>query len=179
MVYFLLADGFEETEAIAPADLLRRAGFDVNLVSIKSDLIVKSVHDVNVVCDLLVTDIDLELMELLVIPGGGPGVENLDKFSELDDILNYAVNNNIPIGAICAAPSLLGKRDLLKGKRVVCFPGFEKYLNGAEIVDSPVVIDGNIITSKAAGTAIDFGLELIKYLKGKDFSDNIKNAIFY
>ena len=116
---------------------------------------------------------------MLVLPGGGKGVENLDAFEGLDGLLECFFGENKYVAAICAAPSLLGKRGWLKGKKAVCYPGFEKYLTGAEYIDLPVVEDENVITSKAAGTAVEFGLALSRILTDAETSENVRKAIFY
>jgi len=179
MVVFLFAEGFEELEAIAPADILNRSGKDVKFVSVTENKTVKGAHGFSYLCDMTVSELKLEDIEMLVLPGGGKGVENLDSFDGLDGLLEYCMNNGKYVAAICAAPSLLGKRGWLEGKRAVCYPGFEKYLTGAEYVDSPVVESENIITSKAAGTAVDFGLVLSRILSGAETSEGVRKAIFY
>jgi 4-methyl-5(b-hydroxyethyl)-thiazole monophosphate biosynthesis len=177
MIYVFLADGFEETEAIAPIDMLRRAGLDVVTVGIKNDG-VKSSHGVPVLCDM--TDMQVELderLEMIVLPGGMPGTLNLEANPVVQSAIDYCSANNIPIGAICAAPSILGKKGLLSGKEATCFPGFEKYLEGAKLSDKKVVTDGNITTAAGAGVAVEFGLKLVEVLSGKEKSDSVRNAI--
>ncbi len=179
MVYFLLADGFEEAEAIVPFDMLRRANIDVKLASAGKTLNVCCKHSINFACDLYIDNIVLNKGDMIVLPGGIPGVPNLDNCAGLDSLLCDAVNLGSYIAAICAAPTLLGKRGLLKGKKAVCYPGMEGELVGAEICDEKVVSDGNIITSRAAGTATDFGLELVKILAGENVSEKIRASICY
>lgn len=177
MIYVFMADGFEETEAIAPIDMLRRAGCDVVTVGIKNDG-VKSSHGVPVLCDI--TDMQVELderLEMIILPGGMPGTLNIEANAVVQSAIDYCVDNNIPIGAICAAPSIIGKKGLLDGKEATCFPGFEKYLIGAKLSDKKVVTDGIFTTAAGAGVAVEFGLELIRCLKGKEESDAIKAAI--
>lgn len=177
MIYVFLADGFEETEAIAPIDMMRRAGLDVVTVGIKNDG-VKSSHGVPVLCDI--TDMQVELgerLQLIVLPGGMPGTLNLEANPVVQSAIDYCVEHNIPIGAICAAPSILGKKGLLAGKEAICFPGFEKFLTGAKLSDKKVVTDGLFTTAAGAGVAVEFGLELVKVLKGKEESDSVRAAI--
>lgn len=177
MVYVFMADGFEETEAIAPIDMLRRAGLDVVTVGIKNDA-VKSSHGVPVLCDM--TDMQVELderLEMIVLPGGMPGTLNLEGNSVVQAAIDYCVKNEVPIGAICAAPSILGKKGLLDGKEAICFPGFEKFLTGARLSDKKVVTDGIFTTAAGAGAAVEFGLELVAVLKGKEASDKVRAAI--
>ncbi len=177
MIYVFLAEGFEETEAIAPIDMLRRAGKEVVTVGIKHDDI-RSSHGVPVLCDM--TDLQVHLderLEMIVLPGGMPGTLNLEENSAVQSAISYCAEKNIPIGAICAAPSILGKAGLLKGREAICFPGFEKYLEGAKISDSKVVTDGNITTAAGAGAAIEFGLRLVEVLCGKEKSQSLRAAI--
>ena len=177
MIYVFLADGFEETEAIAPIDMLRRAGLDVVTVGIKTDGI-RSSHGVPVLCDM--TDMQVELderLEMIVLPGGMPGTLNIEACPVVQNSIDYCVNNSIPIGAICAAPSILGKKGLLDGKEAICFPGFEKFLTGAKLSDKKVVTDGIFTTAAGAGVAIEFGLELVRVLCGEEKSDSVRKAI--
>ena len=177
MIYVFLADGFEETEAIAPIDMMRRAGLDVVTVGIKNDG-VKSSHGVPVLCDI--TDMQVELderLQLIVLPGGMPGTLNLEANPVVQSAIDDCVEHNIPIGALCAAPSILGKKGLLAGKEAICFPGFEKFLTGAKLSDKKVVTDGLFTTAAGAGVAVEFGLELVKVLKGKEESDSVRAAI--
>lgn len=177
MIYVFLADGFEETEAIAPIDMMRRAGLDVVTVGIKNDG-VKSSHGVPVLCDI--TDMQVELderLQLIVLPGGMPGTLNLEGNPVVQSTIDYCAEHNIPIGAICAAPSILGKKGLLAGKEAICFPGFEKFLTGAKLSDKKVVTDGIFTTAAGAGVAVEFGLELVRVLKGKEESDSVRAAI--
>lgn len=160
MVYCFLANGFEETEAIAPIDILRRSEIKVVTVGIGEEVVVSS-HGIAVIPDITEVDfVPTEELDMILLPGGMPGTLNLEKSRTVQDAIDYCVKNNKWIGAICAAPSILGKKNLLNGKRATCFPGFEQFLNGAEISDELVVHDGKIITAKGAGAAIEFGLSL-------------------
>ena len=167
MIYVFLANGFEETEAIAPIDILRRAELDVKIVGVESDVIVGS-HGIAVGCDATVTDIDGKDLEMIVLPGGMPGTLNLEKSPGVQSCIDYAVEHNLYIGAICAAPSILGHKGLLAGKEAICFPGYEQELTGARISEKSVCVDGKIITAKGAGVAVDFGLALGACLKGEE-----------
>lgn len=173
MIYVFLADGFEETEAIAPVDILRRAEKDVVTVGIGSDTI-RAAHGVTMLCDI--TDMQMELderLEMIILPGGMPGTLNLEKSPAVQSAIDYCVKNNIPVSAICAAPSVLGKKGILAGKRATCFPGFEKFLEGAELSSDSVVTDGLITTAVGPGAAIDFGLRLAEILCGRSVSEKI------
>lgn len=177
MIYIFMADGFEETEAIAPIDILRRAGTDLVMVGIKNDS-VKSSHGVLMLCDITEQQVELdERLEMIILPGGMPGTLNLEQNPVVQSAIDYCVEHNVPIGAICAAPSVLGKKGLLDGKEAICFPGFEKFLTGAKLSDRKVVTDGIFTTAAGAGVAVEFGLELVKVLKGKEESDSIRAAI--
>lgn len=177
MIYIFMADGFEETEAIAPIDMLRRAGADLVTVGIKNDS-VKSSHGVLMLCDITEQQVELDdRLEMIILPGGMPGTLNLEANPVVQAAIDYCVKNNVPIGAICAAPSILGKKGLLDGKEAICFPGFEKFLTGANLSEKRVVTDGIFTTAKGAGVAIDFGLELVRVVKGKEESDSVRAAV--
>lgn len=179
MIYLFLADGFEEIEALSVIDLLRRAEVQVQTVSIKSDRLVTGAHKIQVMADLLLEDAKYENLSGIVLPGGMPGTTNLSKCKTLNEWLLRANSEEKLIGAICAAPSILGDLGILEGRKAVCYPGFESKLKGASIAEEAAVRDGHVFTSKAAGTAIDFALKLIKHIKSKEDSINIKRAILY
>ena len=179
MVYVLLADGFEEVEAIEPIDILRRCGIDVLTASVMGRKEVEGAHGITVSADMLAEDINPENMDLLFLPGGGKGHELLDASNTAHALINYAVANNKYIAAICAAPSILGRKQLLDGKKATCYPGFEKFLYGAECTGEKVVVDGKIITAKGAGAAADFGFVIAEKLKDKDTADEIKAQMQY
>ena len=177
MVLVFLANGFEETEATAPIDILRRNGREVVTVGIGEEVITSS-HGISVVPD--VTEVDVAMsdeIEMIVLPGGMPGTLNLEKSRTVQDAIDYCSSNGKYIAAICAAPSVIGKKGLLKGKKATCFPGFEDFLEGAEFTGAPVEWDGNIITARGAGVAIEFGLKLVEVLSGKPAADKIKEAM--
>lgn len=181
MVTVFLANGFEEMEALAPIDLLKRAGISVQTASVGTNpaihggRIVTGAHGVSVLCDLSVDQLSAEEMEMLVLPGGGLGTENLDRSPQVDRWLKYADEHGIFVGAICAAPSILGKRGLLNGKKATAYPGFEP--EGAVIEGSSVVQDGNYITAKGAGVCLDFALQLVACLKGEPVARAVKDEI--
>lgn len=167
MIYVCLADGFEETEAITPIDLLRRAGAQVTVVGVTGKTVTGS-HGIPVVTDREIGDIDVADVQLVVLPGGMPGTLGLENSPAVQKLIDAAVNKNALVGAICAAPSILGHKGLLMGRTAVCFPGFEKDLHGATIGEEETVRDGNIITSRGAGSAVSFGLKLVEALYGTD-----------
>lgn len=180
MIYLFLANGFEETEAIAPLDLMRRAGVDVKTVAVgteKGVLTVTGTHAVTFTADLHESDIDPDAADGVILPGGMPGADNLYTSEYVSSALDAAYKKGALIGAICAAPYILGRRGYLHGRRAVCFPGFENELTGATLADAPAVTDGNIITGEAMGAAIPFGLAVVAYLCGKETADKISSAI--
>lgn len=183
MVYFLLADGFEEIEALTPVDLLRRAGVAVTTVSYQETRAVTGSHAVCVTADTTVKDLLAagafrDDMEMLVFPGGMPGAKNLDARPETDTLIDAARDRNAYLCAICAAPMILGKRGLLRGKKATCFPSFETHLEGAVLcLSEKVVRDGNIITGCGMGAAFPFGLALAEAMAGKETADRLRTSI--
>ena len=177
MIYVFLANGFEETEAIAPIDLLRRAGKKVVIVGVGDNIIVGS-HGITVVPDTIAQEAPLtDELEMIVLPGGMPGTLNLEKSDYVQAAIDYCVTNKKFIGAICAAPSILGHKGLLRGKTAVCYEGFETQLEGAEIGSGSVAEDGMFITARGAGVAVDFGLKLVEKVHSKEESLRQRNAI--
>ena len=179
MVYILLAPGFEEAEALVPADLLRRANIETALVSIQGDTVTGS-HGITVTADTLLEKIDLSKAEMIVLPGGGTGVKNLGAEPAVERLVRQAADQNIWVAAICAAPTLLGRWGLLEGRKAICNPGLEEQLTGAQVQTAPGEIkDGKIITGRAAGSAFDFGAELIEALLDRAAADKVLEAICY
>ncbi len=177
MIYMFLANGFEEIEALCPLDLLRRAGLEVTTVGIGGDMIMGA-HGICVGADIPDTMYRDSSPDMIILPGGMPGTKNLDASRVVDAAIRSAVKNGAYIAAICAAPMILGKRGLLSGKRAVCFPGFEEYLDGATVAkDESVVRDGRIITAKGMGVALDFGLALVSALCGEDEALKLKASV--
>ena len=161
MIYVFLANGFEEVEALTPVDFLRRCDLDVRTVGVSGPVAMGS-HKIPVGCDLTVEELDLEGCDGVILPGGMPGTLNLEACEEVKNAVLWCAEHGKWIGAICAAPSVLGHLGLLKGKKATCFPGFEEELTGAEVLTDAVVRDGNIITSRGAGTASQFAFALIE-----------------
>lgn len=176
MIIILLANGFEEIEALTPLDMLRRAGLDVKTVGLNGQVIAGS-HGINVFCDALPDDIDLSDVTMAIFPGGMPGSLNLDTSPYSDEVISAVTKNGGHLAAICAAPLVFGRRGLLDGKKATCYPGFEGELRGAEIIDAGVVTDGNITTARGMGVALDFAEELISICLGKEKADAISKAI--
>ena len=176
MILILLADGFEEIEALTPLDMLRRAGLDARTVGITSKIAVGS-HGIPVVCDLSPEEVDLSEVTTAIFPGGMPGSLNLDASPFTDKIIAAVNKNGGRIAAICAAPLILGRRGLLEGKRAICYPGFENELRGALIAREPVVTDGNITTAKGMGVALEFSKELVRLICGEEKARSLAEAI--
>ncbi len=167
MYYMFLAPGFEETEMIAPLDLMRRAEIEVYTVGVGAKVISGS-HQIPVVADVIDCEVGPDKdCEGIILPGGMPGTLNLEKAESVQKFIDYCVDNNLLIAAICAAPSILGHKGILNGKKAVCFPGFEEQLIGAETSGAAVMTDGNIVTGCGMGAATKFGLEIVKYIKGE------------
>lgn len=175
----LLAEGFEEVEALTPIDLLRRAGIETQIASVDGTDIVMGSHAIGVKCDVSLSDVNLSEMDLLILPGGKLGTENLDQSEEVRRAVCDLYERKQYIAAICAAPSVFGHLGLLKGRRATCYPGFETELTGAECTTENVVVDGHVITSRGLGTAIDFGLKLAELLVGQEMSEKLAKGIVY
>lgn len=177
MIYVYLAEGFEETEAIAPIDMLRRSGKNVITVGV-GDSIIKSSHGIPVVADTIAEEAPLtDELEMIVLPGGMPGTLNLEKSEYVQAAVDFCVKNNKYISAICAAPSILGHKGLLNGKTAVCYEGFETQLEGAVIGNTSVAEDDIFITARGAGVAVDFGLKLVEKTVSKAESDRVRASI--
>ena len=176
MIAVLLADGFEDIEALTPEDMLRRAGLEVLTVGITSKIAVGA-HGISVICDKLPEEIDLDMISTVILPGGMPGSLNLDASAFTDEILKSVNARGGRIAAICAAPLVLGRRGLLEGRRATCYPGFENELVGATVTDEPVITDGNITTARGMGVALEFSKELISLLVAKEKAEELSSAI--
>lgn len=156
--------GFEEIEALTVVDILRRAGIETEMVSVMGEQTVMGSHRIPVVMDKLLAEVDFDSVDVLVLPGGLAGTKNLEACEALMDKVDAFVAEGRMVCAICAAPSILGHRGHLQGKRAITYPGFEEQLTGAQIVAEPAVRDGNIITGRGMGCSIPFALEILKYL---------------
>lgn len=179
MIYVFLANGFEETEALVPVDMLRRCELDVMTVGVGGQII-KGSHGISVFADISETEISLDNnLEMIVLPGGMPGTLNLEKSAQVQNAIDFCVKNDKYIAAICAAPSVLGHKNILINKKATCYTGFEDQLNGAVISDKKVCTDGKIITSRGAGTALDFSFELVTQLISEERSNILKASIMY
>jgi 4-methyl-5(b-hydroxyethyl)-thiazole monophosphate biosynthesis len=178
-VFLFLAEGFEETEAVATIDVLRRGGLNVTTVSISDDYTVTGAHRIPVVADELFSKTDFSAGQLLVLPGGMPGASNLDAHEELKALLRQYIAEGKKVAAICAAPLVLGGLGLLQGKKATAYPGYEHTLTGATVTQDKVVKDGNIITGRGPGFALDFGLAIVEELKGKNKALEVASGLLF
>lgn len=176
-VYVFLADGFEEVEALTPIDVLRRAGLQVVTVSVMEDQVVEGAHGVPVVADALFADIKQGAADMLLLPGGMPGATNLDAHEGLGALIMAYAAAGKPLAAICAAPLVYGKRGLLQGKKATCYPGFEGFLEGAEYTGALVEQDGNFITGKGPGAAMDFAFAIVEKFCGAEKVQELKEGM--
>ena len=172
-----LAEGFEEIEALCPLDLLRRAGVDIKTVSVGDGDFVTGSHGISVKADMKESDFSDEKPEMVILPGGMPGTTNLEASATVAKALEDAIGNDAYVCAICAAPSVLGKRGYLRGREAICYPGFEKHLEGATVSCKKVIRDGKIITGAGMGVALEFGLELVSVLCGEKKALELKKAV--
>lgn len=178
MIYIFLANGFEEIEGVAPFDILKRAKIDVKTVGVGSDL-TTAASGLTVKTDMTDKEITFEGLKGIVLPGGMPGTTNLENNENVIKCIDFCIENHLMIGAICAAPSILGKKGLLSGKEACCYPGFEKYLEGAKISSEAVTVCDNIITANGPGSAMKFGFALVEYLRSKKSVEVLKNGMMY
>lgn len=177
MVYMLLGTGFEETEAIAPLDLLRRAGVEVLTVGVQ-DKLVYGGHKIGIEADITLSEVDLTDLEMVIVPGGLGGVASIRASREAMELLRFAGENGKFVAAICAGPTVLADLGITDGKKATCYPGCENAMGDAQMVaDAPCVRSGNVITGTSAGCAVAFGLMLISALKGQQAADTIAEQI--
>ncbi len=179
MIYVFLADGFEEIEALTPVDLLRRSGKTVQTVGVSGKIIMGS-HKIPVQADIEASEIVLgKDLEMIVLPGGMPGTLNLEKSEIVQTAIDFCAERKIWIGAICAAPSILGHKDLLKNQEAIAYPGFETQLTGAVISEHSVIRSDYFITAQGAGAAVAFGLKLVEVLTNAEKANALSDAICY
>ena len=177
MVYMLLGTGFEETEAIAPLDLLRRAGVEILTVGINGKIVYGS-HKIGVEADIELSEVDLTNLEMVILPGGLGGVASIRASKEAMDIVRFAYENGKFTAAICAGPTVLADLGITDGKNATCYPGCETGMGTAIMAENAAVVrDGKLITGTSAGCAIPFGLKLIEALKGTEEAERIAKQI--
>lgn len=176
-IFVFLADGFEEIEALAPVDILRRAGLSVKTVSVMDEQVVAGAHGVPVLADVMFDEINAEDAEMILLPGGLPGATNLDAHQGLSQMILDFAKEEKPLAAICAAPLVFGNRGLLEGKKATCYPGFETYLKGAQYTAALVEKDGNFITGKGPGAAMEFAFAIVGKYCGMDKVNELKQGM--
>ena len=176
-IFVFLAEGFEEIEALTPVDVLRRAGLSVQTVSVMDEQVVAGAHGVPVLADKMFAEINPEDAEMILLPGGLPGATNLDAHEGLSQLILDFAEADKPLAAICAAPLVLGNRGLLQSKKATCYPGFETYLQGAEYTAALVEKDGNIITGKGPGAAMEFAFAIVEKYCGMDKVNELKQGM--
>ena len=167
MIYVFLADGCEEIEAVAPVDIMRRAGLDVCTVGVTGKTVTGS-HKVTVTADIEISELNITDAEMVVLPGGLPGTYNLEADDTVKSAVRYCYENGRYVAAICAAPSILAHMGLLDGRKATCAPGFAKELAKADYTGESVTVDGKIITGKGAGAALLFGYRIVEILVSED-----------
>lgn len=171
--------GFEEIEALTVVDILRRAGIETLMVSVMDQRHVEGSHGIMVEMEMLAREVDYEELDVIVLPGGMPGTKNLEACEVLMEQVDAFAAQGKLVAAICAAPSILGHRGILKGKKACSYPGFESHLEGAQVLQQPAVTDGNIITGRGMGAAIPFGLAILEKLQGKEAARKMAETIVY
>lgn len=174
-----LADGFEEIEALTVVDICRRAGIEVKMVSVKGQLEVTGSHKIQVKADELFEETDFDSLDMLVLPGGMPGTRNLEAHTGLMEKVDAFYEEGRYVAAICAAPSILGHRGILKGRQACCYPGFEDELEDAQVTMQPVTRSEHIITSRGMGCAIPFGLAITEIFCGAEKAEELSEKIIY
>ena len=176
MIYVFLADGFEEIEALATVDILRRADIKTVTVGVGTKTPCGT-HNIKVTADISIDETTTDNLDGVILPGGLPGAWNLRDNKRVEDLTRFAFNNNRLVAAICAAPAVLGGWGMLDGKRAVCYPGFEEEIKGATVIDAPAVLSGNVITGKGAGTAMEFSFKITEYLKSAENAEKIRDEM--
>lgn len=178
MIYIFLADGFEETEALAPLDILRRANLDVKTVGVTGE-VAEGAHNIKVFADISLDEVKKEDIDAVILPGGLGGTENLDKSEKVKELIEYADKNKKLVCAICAAPSILGEMRLLKDKEATCYPGFEEFFQGGKYTKESVCVCKNFITADGMGSAYKFAFKILEELSLKEEAEKIKEQIQY
>jgi len=175
--YQFMADGFEDIEALAPVDILRRGGVDIKTVSITGSREVTSAHGVTILADITFEEANLDDADLLMLPGGMPGAANLRDHRALGEALTEQAQCGGMVSAICAAPMVLGTLGLLRGKRATCYPGFEDFLEGAQPTGAMCTVDGNITTGKGPGAALEYGYTLLAQLTNEQTAREVAEGM--
>lgn len=173
------AEGYEEIEALTVVDICRRCGLETDMVSVTEEVCVKSSHGVTVRMDKTFSQADFDGYDMLILPGGKQGTENLEAHAELMAQIDAFYRDGKYIGAICAAPSIFGHRGILKGRKACSYPSFESHLEGADVTEGPVEISDNVVTSRGMGTSIDFALAIAGIFCGKERSAEMAETVCY
>lgn len=171
--------GYEEIEALTVVDILRRAEVETVMVSVNGERSVTGSHSISVAMDAVLCEVEFGSLDVIVLPGGMPGTTNLEACEALMEQVDAFVAQDKIVAAICAAPSILGHRGFLKGRKACSFPNFESHLEGAEVMDRPAVIDGNIVTGRGMGAAVPFALAILEKLQGKEAAEKMAENIMY
>ncbi|MCQ2193907.1 MAG: DJ-1/PfpI family protein [Paludibacteraceae bacterium] len=177
--FLFLATGFEEVEALSPADMLKRVGVEVVSVSITGKKEVTSSHNVTITADALFWETDFSGGDLLILPGGMPGSKNLAAFQPFDSLFAQYLAKGKYLAAICAAPMVFGSKGLLDKHDACCYPGFESELKGANVKYDNVTVSGQFITARGAGVSVEFGLKLVEVLQGKAVADKLADQVIF
>ncbi len=178
-IAIFLGTGYEEIEALTVTDLCRRAGIEISMVSIGEEKKATGSHGITVEMDQLFEEVDFESLDMIVLPGGMPGTRNLEAHEGLMKQVDAFCKAGKYVAAICAAPSILGHRGIVNGRKACCYPGFEKELEGAEVCYESVCVSDNVITSRGMGCAIDFSLAIISALCGSEIAEEKAKSIIY
>ena len=178
-IAIFFAEGYEEIEALTVVDMCRRAGIEIDMVSTTREESVTGAHGISVKMDKMLKDVDFGEVDMIVLPGGWPGTPNLEKAAKLMCNVDVFARCGKYVAAICAAPSILGHLGILEGKTACCYPGFEEELTGANVTYNPCEVDGNIITARGMGCAIEFSKEIIRALLDERKSQEIVEKIIY
>lgn len=178
-VAIFFGTGYEEIEALAVVDILRRADIETDMVSIMGEKSVTGSHKITVEMDKVLAEVDFDHVDMIVLPGGLAGTNNLEACEPLMQQVDRFIADGKPVAAICAAPSILGHRGHLKGKKACSYPSFESHLEGAEVLHQPAVIDGNIVTGRGMGAAVPFGLAILEKFKGKEAARQMAEKIVF
>ena len=178
-IAIFFATGYEEIEALTVVDICRRCNIEIDMVSVAETDMVTGSHGISVKMDKMFSEVNFPEYDMLILPGGMPGTGNLEAHEGLMAQVDAFFESDKYVGAICAAPSVLGHRGILKGKNACCYPGFESHLEGANATTNPVEIAGNVITSRGMGTAIEFALAIVSICCGREKADEMAKTIIY
>lgn len=174
-----MSDGCEEVEGLMVVDLVRRAGIEILMVSLGTDKVITGSHQIRFMADIMFDEADFDACDMIILPGGLQGTENIKNHVGLNEKIKEFSKEGKMLAAICAAPTALGYAGVLDGKKATCYPGMESHFEGKNVtyVNEPAVVDGNVITSRGLGAAIDFSEKIIAHFEGQDAADKVLKAI--